>query len=119
MDDNLLKLAAEFFAAKYFFDDMLIAVNWPWPEARAKYKHSLIQFAKGIITAMWVPVDKCLPEDKTKMLVRIPECPFSPEYYTVAYFDGEDWIDAQRSEVVRPSHYMPIPKLRKEVRHEH
>lgn len=119
MDDNLLKLEAEAFAAKHFIDDMQVVVTRPWPEARGRYKHSLIQFAKETITAMWVPVDKCLPKDETKMLVRIPESTFFPEYHTVAYFDGEDWIDAQRSEVVRPSHYMPIPELRKEVRHEH
>lgn len=66
MDDNLLKLAAESFAAKHFIDDVLIVLNRPWPEARDRYKHSLIQFAKGTVTAMWVP-------DKTPLSQNSPE----------------------------------------------
>lgn len=71
-------------------------------------------FKDGIVYALshqWVSVEDALPEEDKRVLVRVPASEFHSEYYAVAYWDGEDWIEAQRCELIRPSHWLHIPSV--------
>lgn len=114
MTNEQIEKAAQQHADKYFIEDAEIICNEPWNNAKDLYAKTLADFAKHCISHQWVSVEERMPEEDKRVLVRIPASEFYSEYYAVAYWDGEDWIEAQRSELIRPSHWLPIPQFNPE-----
>ena len=64
------------------------------------------------LSNQWVSVDEWLPEDNDYVLAHVPQRVL-PAYNEVSYWDGEDWY-TQDGELIRPSHWLPIPQLNPE-----
>lgn len=118
MKDLDLTTLAEEWADKHFLDDVDMLMNRPWPEAKERYKDILVNFVRIALSHKWECVEEHMPKNDVKMLVRVPASEFFPEYYAIAHFDGEDWIEAERNEVIRPSHCMSIPRLQLDTENE-
>lgn len=92
------------------FPEFLDAIqNEPWPKIKDMLAQVHIDGYTACEQSMWRSVEEEMPEVDNKVIVRVPADEFYAEYVTVAYWDGEDWIEKRRCEVIRPSHFMYIP----------
>ena len=73
--------------------------------------------AAEALAGQWRRVEDELPKEHDEVVVIFTHSyrPFITEN-TVAYWDGEDWYTID-GEHLRPTHWMPIPKLSKDESH--
>lgn len=109
MNKQQIRQAAEKYADDNFIDR--IVKEEPWPTAKRAFAKAFIDGADFALSRQWVSVEDALPEIDKRVLVRVPKTDCYLEYYAVAYWDGEDFVEHQRSEVIRPSHWLSIPTL--------
>ena len=117
MDKKKIEMAAEEYTAKHFLNDAEHLLKDPWPEARERYKKTLIRFATIALSHQWVSVEDALPEPHEEVLCRMKsnDAVVSgfifrnkkgiPEVATDSCFHFEDY------EEYEPTHWCPIPPL--------
>ncbi len=115
MTDEEIEKAAQAHAEQHFVDNALFYSQEPWDKARDHYAKTLADFAKQCTSKQWISVEVRLPEEDKRVFARVPTSEFHSGYYAVAHWDGEDWIEAQRWELIRSSHWLPIPPLNPEI----
>ena len=107
MDKKKIEMAAEEYTAKHFLNDAEHLLKDPWPEARERYKKTLIRFATIALSHQWVSVEDALPEPHEEVLTYTVN---AIDENAVAYYDGEDWYSIY-GEHIRPHYWLPIPPL--------
>lgn len=82
-----------------------------WGMRKSVIADAYLAGATEALASQWVSVEERLPEYNTTCLVRGQEDDRHWWRY-FAWFDGENFYDAQTDRLYRPTHWLPIPPLK-------